>query len=98
MRILAGFLLLMLTPAIFGHDVPPSSSAAAARMRVSAERVLAALPAGMRDKVVRAFDAPDRADGHYTPRSRNGVALKELNADGRDAVHALLRDALSAVG
>lgn len=88
----------MLTPAIFGHDVSPSSSAVAARMRVSAERVLAALPAGMREKMVRAFDDRDRADWHYTPRSRNGVALKELDANGRDAVHALLRDALSAVG
>ena len=88
----------MLTPAIFGHDVSPSSSAVAARMRVSAERVLAALPAGMREKMVRAFDDRDRVDWHYTPRSRNGVALKELDANGRDAVHALLRDALSAVG
>jgi len=63
----------MLTPAIFGHDVSPSSSSVAARMRVSAERVLAALPAGMREKVVRAFDNRDRVDWHYTPRGRNEV-------------------------
>ncbi len=48
--------------------------------------------------MVRRFDDRDRVDWHYTPRSRNGVALKELDARGRDAVHALLKDALSAVG
>src|SRR6185436_8807474 len=37
-------------------------------------------------------------DWHYTPRSRNGVALKELDAKGREAVHALLREALSSAG
>src|SRR5262245_10333215 len=37
-------------------------------------------------------------DWHYTPRSRNGVALKELDAKGREAVHTLLRQALSAGG
>src|SRR4029077_7297054 len=32
------------------------------------------------------------------PRSRNGVALKELDARGRNAVHDLLKKALSAIG
>ena len=64
----------------------------AARMRVAAERVLAALPPAAREKVARPFDDRDRVDWHYTPRSRNGVALKELDAQGRDAVHALLKD------
>ena len=44
------------------------------------------------------FDDRDRFDWHYTPRSRNGVALKELDAKGREAVHALLREALSTAG
>jgi hypothetical protein len=83
---------------VTAHDGTHGSAAAAARMRASAERLLAALPPATRDKVMRPFDDPDRLDWHYTPRSRNGVALKELDAAGRDAVHALLREGLSAAG
>ena len=54
--------------------------------------------AAARASVQRDFDDRDRLDWHYTPRSRNGVALKELDAKGREAVHALLRQALSAAG
>jgi hypothetical protein len=82
----------------FAQDGPHPSGAAAARMRAAAERVLAGLPAAAREKVARPFDDGDRTDWHYTPRSRNGVALKELDAQGRDAVHALLKEALSATG
>jgi len=67
-------------------------------MRQAAERLLAAAPADVRAKIQRPFDDADRVDWHYTPRSRNGAALKELDARGRDAVHALLKTALSAVG
>ncbi|MEK6243319.1 MAG: DUF3500 domain-containing protein [Pseudomonadota bacterium] len=67
-------------------------------MRQAAETLLAGLPDSARAKVARAFDDRDRLDWHYTPRSRNGVALKELDARGREAVHALLRQALSAAG
>ena len=98
MRILAGLLALVLAPTALGHDVSPSASAAPARMRLSAERVLAALPSSVREKMMRPFDDADRVDWHYTPRRRNGIALKELDTRGRDAVHALLKDALSAVG
>ena len=47
---------------------------------------------------MRPFDDSDRVDWHYTPSSRNGLSFKELDARGRDAVHALLKTALSAVG
>ncbi len=67
-------------------------------MREAADRLLAAVPEALRTKIVRPFDDPDRFDWHYTPRSRNGAALKELDARGREAVHALLRTALSAAG
>lgn len=80
------------------HDKPPSTAAAAEKMRLAAERLLAALPERERAKAQRPFDDRDRVDWHYTPRSRNGVALKELDARGREAVHALLKQALSAAG
>jgi hypothetical protein len=67
-------------------------------MREAAERLLAAVPESARKKIIRPFDDRDRFDWHYTPRSRNGAALKELDARGRDAVHALLKSALSAAG
>lgn len=89
---------LLLAPCARGHEVPAAASATAARMRIAAERVLAALPAAAREKVARPLDDRDRVDWHYTPRSRNGVALKELDAAGRDAVHSLLKTALSGPG
>ncbi len=67
-------------------------------MRQAAEVLLGGLPEATRTKVTRAFDDRDRLDWHYTPRNRNGAALKELDARGREAVHALLRTALSASG
>ena len=75
-----------------------AQSAAAQAMRQAAESLLAGLPESTRAKVARAFDDRDRLDWHYTPRNRNGAALKELDARGREAVHALLRTALSASG
>jgi len=75
-----------------------SLPAHAQAMRQAAEALLAGFPETARGKVVRAFDDRDRLDWHYTPRSRNGAALKELDARGREAVHALLRTALSASG
>ena len=67
-------------------------------MRQAAERLLAAAPEATRAKMQRPFDDADRLDWHYTPRSRNGAAMKELDARGREAVHALLKTALSAEG
>jgi hypothetical protein len=67
-------------------------------MREAATKLLSALPEAARARAVRPVDDPDRTDWHYTPRSRNGVSLKELDARGREAVHALLREALSAAG
>lgn len=80
------------------HDGPHSTAAIAASMRESADLLLAGLPPSAREKIARPFTDRDRVDWHYTPRSRNGVALKELDSRGRDAVHALLKKALSATG
>jgi len=98
MRILAASLLLAFAAQVPAHDGPHPSGPSAMRMRLAAQQVLAALPPAARDKVAKPFDDRDRLDWHYTPRSRNGVALKELDAPGRDAVHGLLKEALSASG
>jgi len=75
-----------------------AAAATAAQMRAAAERLLAAVPESARRTILRPFDDRDRLDWHYTPRSRNGAALKELDARGREAVHGLLKVALSAAG
>jgi hypothetical protein len=68
------------------------------KMREAAGAFLAALPDEQRAKAQRPFDDRDRLDWHFTPRSRNGVSFKEMEARGRQAAHALLRIALSEPG
>jgi hypothetical protein len=87
-----GFLAFLVLALITG------GSAAQSRMRVSVERVLAALPEKSRAQAMRPFEDRDRTDWHYTPRSRNGISLKEMDQAGREAVHSLLRTALSSAG
>ena len=96
MRVQVFALLLLASLQAPAHDKPDAG--AAARMRAAAERLIAAMPERERAKALRAFDDRDRFDWHFTPRSRNGVALKELDAGGREAVHTLLNQGLSAVG
>ncbi len=98
MRVHLLALLLFAASVAVAHDKPPASTAAAERMRVAAERLLAAMPERERAKALRPFDDRDRVDWHYTPRSRNGVSLKELDAAGREAVQMLLKQALSSTG
>ncbi len=95
MRALLGLIVLLAVPMSYAQEKP---QAVAVKMREAAEKMLAALPVAARDKVQRSFEDADRLDWHYTPRGRNGAALKELDARGRDAVHALLKQALSAEG
>jgi len=97
-RLLITLLLSGLSLSAMAQDKAAPSSAVAVRMRESAEHFLAALPERQRASAMRAFDDHDRVDWHYTPRSRNGISLKELDPRGRDAVHALLKTALSAAG
>jgi hypothetical protein len=80
------------------HDAPHPAAREAEGMRIAATRFLDRLPASGRAQALRAFDDADRLQWHYTPRQRNGITLKSLDDAGRDAVHALLREALSAVG
>ncbi len=95
MRVLAFFLLLLPVHA-YAHD--HASAPVAGKMRAQVEKVLAALPEKARAQATKPFDDRDRSDWHYTPRSRNGVSFKDMDAAAREQVHALLRTALSAAG
>jgi hypothetical protein len=97
-RFLSSILLIGLAMTAMAQDKTSPPSTVAVKMRESAERLLAALPERQRRTAMRPFDDRDRVDWHYTPHSRNGISLKELDPGNRDAVHALLKTALSAVG
>jgi len=89
--------LFLLSGALLAHEKHVSAPAAS-KMREQAHKLLAALPEKSRAQAMKPFEDRDRLDWHYTPRSRNGLSLKEMRQEDRAAVHALLRTALSAPG
>jgi hypothetical protein len=89
---------LLVTLPAFAHDGPHPTSAAAAGMRQAANAWLATLTPALKQEAVRPFDDADRTDWHFTPRSRKGVSLKQMDAKQREAMHVLLKRALSAAG
>ena len=89
------FLAFLVLASVSGS---PAAQSTAAKMRVATERVLAALPEQARAQAMRPFEDRDRTDWHYTPRTRNGISLKEIDSKGKEQIHALLRTALSATG
>ena len=96
-RLLASSAATACLAGLAGEGAHPSAPAAA-RMRESVTLFLAAVPESASRKAARRFGDADRVDWHYTPRGRSGVSFKDLDAKGREAVHALLREALSAAG
>ena len=100
---IAAWLLAGASTAIAQAPAAPAAavtagSRVAASMRDAADRFIATLNERQRGVVTRAFDDRDRVDWHYTPRSRNGLSFRDLDPRSRDAVHALLKTALSARG
>jgi predicted DNA-binding protein (UPF0251 family) len=71
---------------------------ALSQMRPAAEALIASVDAARRAKLVLPFDDPARTEWHYTPRSRPGLSFADLDAKQREAVHRLLKTALSEAG
>jgi hypothetical protein len=69
----------------------PSASAAALALR-------SATPDAARRRLDQPFTDAARSDWHYTPRTRSGIAWKEMSAAQRDATLRLLRSALTDAG
>jgi hypothetical protein len=93
-RLAAVFAVAMvIDPAPSAAQEPPG-----ARMRAAGQALVASVDASKRGKLVLAFEGEARTDWHYTPRSRVGLSFADLDAGQRDAVHKLLKTALSAVG
>lgn len=51
-----------------------------------------------RQRAVFPFSSRERFNWHYVPRQREGIPLKEMNAEQRTAAEALLQFAMSEVG
>jgi hypothetical protein len=75
-----------------------ATASAATKMRAAAQALIAGIDERRRGKMVLAFNDPLRTDWHYTPRSRPGLSFADLDMKQREAVHALLKTALSEIG
>ena len=91
LRSIATLLALACAPAF-------ASAGIAAKMRAAADSFLSSVDASARAKVALPFSHEKRTDWHYTPRQRPGLSFADLDAGQREAVHRLLRTALSAAG
>jgi hypothetical protein len=80
----------------FAMDVRAQETAV--RMREGARQFVALFEPGPRERLVLPFGSDRRTDWHYVPRSRPGLSFADMNGAQREAVHALLRTALSAAG
>lgn len=77
----------------------PPAAEAAAEMAAAAKAFLAALPPEQRGRAQLAFeDEGERSDWHYTPRTRRGLPLGEIDGPSLEAALALLRAGLSERG
>jgi hypothetical protein len=75
-----------------------AQTALPATMLDAAHSFLASLDPAQRSRVLFAFNSEERFRWFYTPVSRKGISLKELNASQQQAALALLRAGLSEKG
>ena len=94
MRFLLALLLLQVFAGTFAAQDAPSASS----MFDAGRAFLATLDAAQKSKAVFAFNSQERFRWFYTPVSRKGIPLKELNATQQKAALALLRAGLSEQG
>lgn len=73
-------------------------SATQERMAAAARTFLATLDAAQRSKCAFAFDSPAVRDWHFVPRDRPGLALADMSAAQKRALHELLQTALASQG
>ena len=72
--------------------------AAATAMAGAASAFLNALGADGRRRAMFPFPDAERENWHYVPRSRQGVAFKDMGAPARTAAHELMKASLGAAG
>jgi len=91
------FLLAMLLLPGF-VEARPAQTAASASMLEASRTFLAMLDTAQRARTVFPFNSDERFRWFYTPVSRKGIPLKELNATQQKAALALLHAGLSEKG
>ena len=96
-RVRGLFLTTMLAAALAFTTTPPAAAFDEAIAKAASDW-LAVLDTGQRTEGTYAFDDDERFDWHYTPRSRDGVALRDMSPAQKGAALALLRATLSAKG
>ena len=94
-RLLRPFVVFL---AVTGTESASADAGIAAKMRSAAQAMVASVDGGKRSRLVLDFASDKRTDWHYTPRSRPGLSFADLDPAQRDAVHRLLRTALTAAG
>ena len=67
-------------------------------MSSAATHFIDSLSPELRAKAVFAFDSPQHHDWHFVPRTRPGLAFRDMTDPQRIAARALLRTALSSQG
>jgi hypothetical protein len=72
--------------------------AARGAMAATAAAFLATLSADAQRRATIGFTDKERLNWHYVPRSREGLAFKDMPAPARAAAHELMKASLSAVG
>jgi Protein of unknown function (DUF3500) len=90
-------LALMLLPGL-AEAVAAQTAPAASTMLDAGRTFLATLDPAQKSKAVFPFNSEERFRWFYTPVSRKGIPLKELNATQQKAALALLRAGLSEKG
>src|SRR5262249_34416934 len=96
---LGDMMMRLLFACVFLWNLVPTGSAQTAAsgsaMLEDARKFLATLDPAQRSKAVLPFNSEERFHWFYTPVSRKGISLKELNASQREAALSLLRAGLS---
>jgi hypothetical protein len=64
----------------------------------AADAFVASLEPEQRAKAVFAFEAAERFNWHFVPRSRRGLPFKEMTAEQQELAHGILRAGLSRRG
>lgn len=81
------------------ETIPPAPSAApdaAKRMTTAANAFLNALDAGQRARASFPYEGDERYEWAYTPIERNGLLLRDMTQEQRDAAMAMIDTAYSA--
>jgi len=76
----------------------PNPSRAGGAMALAAERLLATLDEGQKDKATFSFGSPERLNWHFIPRPRKGLPIKEMKPEQRSLAFGLLESGLATEG